>query len=247
MKRILFASDLDNTLIFSYKHCHPGDVCVEWLDGREQSFMTQRAYALLKDAASAMDFLPVTTRSVEQYRRIQLPAEPKWTVTTNGGILLRDDVPDAAWLAWSQKLAEPYQAELRRLYQELTKRSWCLRRKMVDGLYLFAVCEGNLADYAKEYHGCTPLTVEPSGRKLYFFPPGLDKGAALNRLSPPEICAGDSALDVPMLRLAKTALVPNLELARLVGGENVRICPENMHFSEFVLEFATAFSAGQRT
>ena len=24
MKRILFASDLDNTLIFSYKHCHPG-------------------------------------------------------------------------------------------------------------------------------------------------------------------------------------------------------------------------------
>lgn len=38
MKEILLACDLDNTLIYSYKHRVPGDSCVEWLDGQEQSF-----------------------------------------------------------------------------------------------------------------------------------------------------------------------------------------------------------------
>ena len=28
---ILFASDLDNTLLFSHKHAQAGDVCVEYL------------------------------------------------------------------------------------------------------------------------------------------------------------------------------------------------------------------------
>ena len=33
---ILFASDLDNTLLFSHKHAQAGDVCVEYLDGKAQ-------------------------------------------------------------------------------------------------------------------------------------------------------------------------------------------------------------------
>lgn len=245
MKRILFASDLDNTLIFSHKHRRPGDICVEWFEGREQSFMTPRAYELLQEAASIANFMPITTRSIEQYKRIQLPVEPERAVTTNGGILLQNGTPDAAWLAESQRLAEPYQAELARLYEDLPGQDWCLRRKMVDGLYLFAVCEGGAGMCAAACQGRTPLTVAPSGRKLYFFPPGLDKGTALGRLTLPEICAGDSALDVPMLRLAGTALVPDWELARLVGGGNVQVCPETMHFSEFILESVLKLSRGE--
>ena len=36
MGKMLFASDLDNTLLFSRRHSRPGDVCVEMLDGKEQ-------------------------------------------------------------------------------------------------------------------------------------------------------------------------------------------------------------------
>lgn len=245
MERILFASDLDNTLIFSHKHRRPGDICVERFEGREQSFMTPRAFALLREVASTVDFLPVTTRSIEQYRRIRLPVEPERAVTTNGGILLRNGIPDGSWLLESQQLAQPYQAELARLYEELPGQDWCLRRKMVDGLYLFAVCQGDIRTCAAAYRGRTPLVVAPSGRKLYFFPPGLDKGAALKRLALPDICAGDSTLDVPALRLSGTPLVPDLELARLVGGKNVHVCPETMHFSEFVLEIVWKISRGE--
>lgn len=35
---ILFASDLDNTLLVSHQHAQAGDVCVEHLDGKAQGF-----------------------------------------------------------------------------------------------------------------------------------------------------------------------------------------------------------------
>ena len=70
MKEILLACDLDNTLIYSYKHRVPGDSCVEWLDGQEQSFMTERTQALLRQLPANVRLVPVTTRSKEQYQRI---------------------------------------------------------------------------------------------------------------------------------------------------------------------------------
>jgi hypothetical protein len=57
--------------------------------------------------------------------------------------------------------------------------------------------------------------------RLYAFPAGFNKGIAvdmLRRQLRPEllICAGDGSLDLPMLRTADIALVPNAGLARQV-------------------------------
>lgn len=251
MKRVLFACDLDNTLLFSHRRARPGDVCVEWLEGREQGFMTPWVRETLSRLPGRVQLLPVTTRSMEQYRRIRWPAggEPKWAVTTNGGVLLGPEGPETAWLAAFQALAEPWRRELEDMYEQLPEWSWCLRRRMVDGLYLFAVCpEGaDMEAAAAECRRRTALTVEPSGRKLYVLPPGLDKGAAAEKArgwfqADALICAGDSALDLPMLRLADAALVPDRALAgRLRGpgcapaGQEIRACPEGVRFSEFVL------------
>jgi predicted mannosyl-3-phosphoglycerate phosphatase (HAD superfamily) len=58
--------------------------------------------------------------------------------------------------------------------------------------------------------------------RLYAFPAGFNKGIAvetLRRQLRPEllICAGDGSLDLPMLRTADIALVPNECLARQVA------------------------------
>ena len=73
MKRILFASDLDNTLLFSYQYRQAEDKCVEYLDGREQGFFTRRTLELLPLVERKTRFVPVTTRSVAQYQRIRWP------------------------------------------------------------------------------------------------------------------------------------------------------------------------------
>ena len=43
MGTILFASDLDNTLLFSHRHRQPGDRCVELLNGAEQGFLDRKS------------------------------------------------------------------------------------------------------------------------------------------------------------------------------------------------------------
>ena len=66
MNNILFACDLDNTLIHSWKHRKDGDICVEWIDGKEQGYMSEKVCVLLRHVIGKVDFVPVTTRSVAQ-------------------------------------------------------------------------------------------------------------------------------------------------------------------------------------
>ena len=49
MKRILFATDLDNTLLFSHRHRQPGDRCAELWNGAEQGFFTPETVDLLRN------------------------------------------------------------------------------------------------------------------------------------------------------------------------------------------------------
>ena len=138
----LFASDLDNTLIFSHRHREEGDVCVERLEGREQSFCTSREPALLARVRERAEFIPVTTRSVEQYRRIQWPPDcaPRYAVTDNGGILLCDGVEDPRWREETRTAAEPWEGALRQA-QELLSHTPMLRRwGLVDGQIGRASC-----------------------------------------------------------------------------------------------------------
>ena len=92
MKKILFASDLDNTLIHSYKQKSDSDICVELYQEREQSFMSQNAVSLFRQMIQQKNicFLPVTTRTTAQYQRIFFPDgyRPKFAFTANGHILL---------------------------------------------------------------------------------------------------------------------------------------------------------------
>ena len=92
--------------------------------------------------------------------------------------------------------------------------------------------------------GRTRLTAELSGRKLYFFPPGLSKGDALVRLrekfAPARVlCAGDSGIDVPMLEQADVAIVPKRGM--VAGGV---VWDGRGRFSEFVVETVAAFGGG---
>ena len=70
---IIFHSDLDNTLIYSYKHEIGSEKrCVELYRGRELSYMTEKSLELLERIRERVLFVPTTTRTVEQYDRIRL-------------------------------------------------------------------------------------------------------------------------------------------------------------------------------
>lgn len=90
---IVFHTDLDNTLIYSYKH----DIgeqkrCVELYQGREISYITQETYRLLRMLSGQKEqvlIVPTTTRTVEQYQRIDLGVGSfRYALACNGGVLL---------------------------------------------------------------------------------------------------------------------------------------------------------------
>ena len=186
MGKMLFASDLDNTLLFSRRHSRPGDLCVEMLEGKEQGYFSPLTVARLREVNACMDFVPVTSRSVAQYRRICFPAGcvPRWAVTTNGGLLLENGEIDEAWQAESLEAVAPWREELERTEALLRAQPVPHRGRRVDELYVFAACDDAAGAHAlaAALAGRTALEVAVSGRKVYCFPAPISKGHALERL-----------------------------------------------------------------
>ena len=86
-------------MIFSYRHEIGKDKrCVEIYQGREISFVTEKTYGLLKKLKEKALFVPVTTRTVEQYRRIDLGVGTlPYALVCNGGVLLANGQEDESW------------------------------------------------------------------------------------------------------------------------------------------------------
>lgn len=237
MTRLLFAADLDNTLIRSHRRRRAGDVCVEWLEGHPQSFMSPRAVELLRSVCRVARFVPVTTRSQAQYRRIRFPegCAPALAVTAHGATLLTGEGPDPDWRERAQALVSPFREELMRMLACVEGSS------LVDDAFLFLACE--TPEAARKRSGAlaaqTRLRVLRGGRKLYLVPPGLHKGQALDWLRQllrerPVVAAGDCEMDAELLAGADVAVCPR-DLPLPPAGR-VLVCPEGRDFTEYILE-----------
>jgi len=198
---ILFACDLDGTLIHSHKSRRDDDVCIEHYDGREQSFIARPALERLKTLAAQIQFVPVTTRSLEQYRRIFWTPDfkPQFAVVANGAIFL-----DGNKIIHREDLSA-YAPELNRLQKKFADNPDFNICRIVDESFLFLRPRDDLNP--ADFNFQTDLTVQRTGKKIYLFPPPLTKGNALRKLvkifKPDKIiAAGDSEIDLPMLEVA---------------------------------------------
>lgn len=241
MNPMLF-SDLDGTLIFSAARKQVGDIVIERKDGREISCVTVRQSELFPKLANVV---PVTTRSVEQYRRIEFARfgfSPRYALCANGGVLLADGEPDAEWLERSAAIYRECEAELsrfRELLESDPRRSFEVR--LVDGLFLFTKSAepSETLRYLGEGELCEGFF---TGEKVYVIPKKLNKGAAVKRLAErlelsEFAAAGDSLMDLSMLNAAHTAIfTDNIPKSEVTAREKI-IRPRE-GFPEFVTETA---------
>jgi hydroxymethylpyrimidine pyrophosphatase-like HAD family hydrolase len=228
---MLFASDLDQTLIYSEKSFRllPGEKfpnvgLIETLNGREISFITDRALFMLKEIMENNSFVPVTTRSIEQYRRILLFQEkviPQFAVVSNGGNILCNNEIDAAWNEHMRCKIQnecAYWADILTKFREIQNPSWCSLEKKVDELFYYCIVDQNKLPHDKivEFSSWANMgnwQVSLQGRKLYIIPGVLNKWDALVYVRDIlnekfVVAAGDSLLDLCMLEQADYAIVP---------------------------------------
>lgn len=242
-KLILF-SDLDGTLIFSAKRKQVGDIVIERKDGAEISCVTERQAELFPRLRNV---IPVTTRSIEQYRRIEFARfgfEPKYALCDNGGTLLVDGKLNTEWARWSAEIFAECKDELSRFRELLESDPRCgFEVRLVDGLFLFTKSKeppGTLK-YLGNGALCEGFF---TGEKVYVVPKKLSKGAAVKRLAErlelsEFAAAGDSLMDLPMLNAADKAIfTENIPEDKITAREKISRPREG--FSEFVTEFASS-------
>lgn len=254
---ILFASDLDNTLIYSYKKEIREKVLVELKEGKKLSYMTEYSYNMLKELEEQVCFVPVTTRSMEQFRRIRLKTNSasEYALVSNGGILLKNGEVDLNWYEESKCLVQSlsgvfdYAKDLLRLDKHLI-----LDVRMVDELFLFTKSsrpketQTMLQKELKEMG----VSVYTNREKIYVLPNWLNKGKALKRLRniidfTYLIAGGDSLFDIPMLLEADMAVFPEcLNSEKLEEHPNKRVVANDHFLSDTLLECVKELIGGRQ-
>ena len=227
----LVFTDLDRTLIYSARSAGGRGVdgleCVETYRDAPASYVTPRAARDLRLLDEAALWVPTTTRTVAQYRRVRLPrgrrSGPDLALCANGGILLVDGHPDASW-AEQVRRAVAVSGPLDEIGEGFRRRGDALGDGTVagvrsaEGLFHYAVVDrarvpaawlDDFAGWAATLGWRTSL----QGRKLYCLPTGLTKAAAAAELAGRSgatslLAAGDSLLDADLLELADAAIRP---------------------------------------
>lgn len=243
---IVLNTDLDNTLIYSYKHDIGEDKkCVEIYHDREISYATNKTLNLLGKVREQILVVPTTTRTTEQYVRINFGlGDFKYVLTCNGGVLIVDGVEDDEWYAESKRMIEDSMPAMNIAYELMDKdpnRSFDLR--FIRDLFLFTKSEQpeQSVEFLKEHLDLSYVDVFNNGIKVYVVPKKLNKGVGILRLknmlnADTVIAAGDSEFDIPMIECADYAMIPSELSASVNMTDKINVISEENLFSEGYLE-----------
>ena len=222
MNKVIYASDLDNTLIFSDKFVNEHKTNKETVVVEEystgHSVMDADVLKKLKDISTNANvwFVPVTTRDVMRYNRIKLGIKPEYAIVSNGGTILHNGEPMQEWIDYVKSKFNYTEAMLIITELETEMESVDEGVKVVDGCYImFKTQQTKLYDQEILYFMAkyTNWDFVRQGRKCYVIPKHFSKQIALrwlwHKLNKPLIVAsGDGELDIPMLSIANKAIIP---------------------------------------
>ncbi|MEO5874646.1 MAG: HAD family hydrolase [Streptosporangiaceae bacterium] len=221
-------TDLDRTLIYSAAALAltgpdaelPRLLCVELYESRPLSYLTEAAVATLDLLSRTATLVPTTTRTPEQYRRIQLPgAAPAYAICANGGHILVDGQDDAGWNRLVRKrIGEGASVEQVHTHLREVGGGFVLKLRVASGLFAYAVVDRAAVPggWVAELTGwCEDRgwSVSLQGRKIYCIPASLTKSAAAAEVAGRAgaevlLAAGDSLLDQELMECADAAIRP---------------------------------------
>lgn len=220
MSAPIFFSDLDHTLIYSNKHIQEhhlsvaGMLTTEQYEHKPLSFIHLDAWkSLVNHAGTDYLFVPTTTRTLRQYRRVLLPdVEVGAAIVLNGAKILINGVEDYDWTKHVAQSVKQLNIHPVRLWEQVTKglKNDPEVTKIVsaDDYFIYVVTKTDHSPHVDAYTAEIALETgykrSKQGRKTYLIPPTITKGNAVAEIkqrfnASTTFAAGDSVLDFSMI------------------------------------------------
>lgn len=251
---MILNADLDNTIIYSYKRdIGANKINVELYHDREISYITEKTYEMLKKLKKEIMIVPTSTRTIEQYQRIDFKVGKfRYALVCNGGILLADEKREEKWYRESLEMISESVPALHMAWELLEadpRRIFELR--FIEKLFLFTKCDepAIVVKELKEQLDNSLVDIFHNGAKVYVVPVNLSKGIAVERFrkyiqADMVVAAGDSEFDVSMLKSADIGIAP-FGFTRKYGIDfEVKEAGESDLLSEYVLSYCSKIIAG---
>ncbi len=250
---MLFATDLDNTMIFSHRLVDESKAnihCVEFYEERAITYMTLSSIQKLKTLSQQMYIVPVTTRSISQFNRVELWSTMEYAIVSNGGTILHYGVPLIEWEQYMQRVLANY--NLQAVCDLFTSLPDLLSKpRIVDDKFVFAKSSDvtKCKTILQQKLDTKIWQISFQGNKMYAIPQGITKGIASRYLCEkllyqhlPVIAAGDSNLDVSMLDYATYGIIPSdCKLSVLEEKEWIR-AGVGINSADSILDYVFALS-----
>lgn len=228
---MIFATDLDRTLIYSIRQVKDtaGLVPVEYKNEQPLSYMSNEAVELFQKLKENPDLIiiPVTARSTEQFRRIQVVQDCPYAILACGAVILKDGKPLPIWQQFVKQIRTS-EKENYAFFEKFFKAErffkknanlFVIQPRMVDDAVIFFKLRSDNA--ADEFLNRLQQEVSDKnwnyikqGLKVYLSPKLISKQFALQILLPylkeekgekNMVAAGDGAGDIDFMSLANIA------------------------------------------
>ena len=226
---MIYFSDLDRTIICSKKLIQENEnpICIEYIDDNEISYISQDIINKVDALNTSKIFIPTTTRSIEQFKRIDFKKfgiNFKYAITSNGACILKDGEVLDSWKEHIDLLKENSTKLdiLIKDYKEKFSKDielYINKFRIVEDNFFYIVLNKDITniDFLNDFiehlekHGWVYFK---NYSKVYFLPKGMTKENAItflveNELKSPTFNAlGDSNMDAGMLSMATKAYIP---------------------------------------
>lgn len=241
--KILF-TDLDNTLIYSKNTYIEDKISVEVYNEEYNSFMSRASYELLHSLNESILFVPVTTRTIVQYNRIDFGILPRYALCANGGMLLENGIISEEWYRESLSIVKASEKERHKAFVFLENDK---RRKFecrdIYGLFIFTKCDNieSAVSDLESFLNIDLVDILYNKDKLYIMPKVLNKANMIRRFLRKQgfgkendmvFAAGDTEFDKGMIELADIGFA-HKDLN--INNKNILNDYEGL-FSDFYLE-----------
>jgi hydroxymethylpyrimidine pyrophosphatase-like HAD family hydrolase len=233
---MVFASDLDSTLIYSARHCELISseklFPVDFYNNNNCSFITSSIQHKLEHINESMLFVPVTTRSPDQYKRMKYfydVIKPKYAVVANGGIILRDGIELKSWSDISSTKLKGLVSvkNMMQLCSFFLQMDFVISYKTCEDLFIYSIVDVdklanatskgqidlNYLEILRSFCGAYNYSVSKQGKKVYIVPNCVNKYDPIKYIMKLEnintlLSAGDSLLDYPLIKNSTYGIIP---------------------------------------